>query len=75
MLLQYLRIFPTRGFRIACIVILGIVIVYSFWTVFSSIFACTPIALFWNKTLTGHCINQYAMCTLDQLTLRCEHGQ
>ena len=44
-----------------CYVTLGVVTVYTIWAVFSSIFACTPIPYFWDKSLKGHCINQFAM--------------
>lgn len=62
-LLQYLRIFPQRGFRIACYVLMGVIAIYACWTFFSAVFACWPIAYFWNPKAYrgGHCLNRYAV--------------
>jgi hypothetical protein len=61
-LLQYLRIFTIRSFRIACWSILVLVALFSFWTFFGSIFLCTPVAFFWDKTIKdGKCLNEYAV--------------
>ncbi|KAK5682121.1 hypothetical protein LTS10_005246 [Elasticomyces elasticus] len=60
-LLQYLRIFPQTRFQMTCYVMLGVVGVYTTWAVFSAIFACTPVALFWNESLHGTCFNRLAV--------------
>jgi len=61
-LLQYLRVFTTKQFRVFCWALLGFVAVYSTWSVFASIFECMPVAYFWDKTIKGgHCMNQYAV--------------
>ncbi|KAF2247906.1 hypothetical protein BU26DRAFT_322807 [Trematosphaeria pertusa] len=60
-LLQYRRVFPTKKFRIACWATMGVVIAYTIWTVFGSIFACLPIRAFWTKEQPSKCINQFAM--------------
>lgn len=61
-LLQYLRIFPIKNFRIAAYIVLAVVCLYGTWTVFGSIFECWPIAYFWNPTIKGgHCMNQFAV--------------
>ena len=61
-LLQYLRIFTTKQFRVSCWALLGFVAVYSTWTFFASIFECMPVAYFWDKTIKGgHCMNEYAV--------------
>ncbi|USP81674.1 hypothetical protein yc1106_08948 [Curvularia clavata] len=60
MLLQYRRIFPPRAFQIANWTVMAVVICYTFWTVFSSIFACVPVRAFWTKE-KANCINQFAM--------------
>ncbi|KAK8198725.1 hypothetical protein M8818_006592 [Zalaria obscura] len=61
-IMQYLRIFIGTKFRIACWVMFGVVVVYSFWTFFSSIFSCTPVAYFWDKNVAGgHCLDQYVV--------------
>ncbi|CAO2650904.1 Nn.00g092010.m01.CDS01 [Neocucurbitaria sp. VM-36] len=57
-LVQYLRIFHDRNFRIACFVILGLVVAYGAWAIFSGILICNPIAFSWDKTTpNGHCMN------------------
>lgn len=60
MLLQYRRIFPTKAFQIANWITMAVVICYTIWTVFSSIFACIPVRAFWTKEKAS-CINQFAM--------------
>ncbi|OCK75392.1 hypothetical protein K432DRAFT_337541, partial [Lepidopterella palustris CBS 459.81] len=61
-LIQYLRIFTIKQFRIACWSVLAFVIAFSTWTFFGSIFECVPVAYFWDKTIPGgHCMNQYAV--------------
>ncbi|KAF2659451.1 hypothetical protein K491DRAFT_564001, partial [Lophiostoma macrostomum CBS 122681] len=61
-LIQYLQIFPTRRFRIICTVALGVVVVYGTWTFFGSIFLCTPVPFFWDKSIRGgKCLNQFAV--------------
>ncbi|KAJ6283258.1 hypothetical protein J3E71DRAFT_214907 [Bipolaris maydis] len=60
MLLQYRRIFPTKAFQIANWITMAVVICYTIWTVFSSIFACIPVRAFWTKE-KATCINQFAM--------------
>jgi hypothetical protein len=58
-LLQYLRIFPTRRFRIVCCVVLGFVILYGLWTFLGSVFICTPVSFFWDTTVPGgKCMNE-----------------
>ncbi|KAH7392522.1 hypothetical protein BKA66DRAFT_510100 [Pyrenochaeta sp. MPI-SDFR-AT-0127] len=58
-LIQYLRIFPVRRFRKACFGVLGVVVAYGAWAIFSSIFICNPVAFSWDKSIPGgHCMNQ-----------------
>ena len=57
-LLQYLRVFPYNKFRIACYTLMGVVIVYSLGTFFSALFACAPIAHFWDHNVPGTCVNR-----------------
>lgn len=59
-LVQYLRIFPNKGFRVACYILMGIVSAYSIATFFTSIFVCIPIESFWDRSLKGRCLNQVA---------------
>ena len=68
-LLQYLRVFPSKGFRRACYILMGIIICYSLGTFFSSIFSCVPIARFWDQSIEGTCVNRAAVwyvCVFDQ---------
>jgi len=60
-LLQYLRVFPLQSFRYACYTMIGVVVLYTCWTVFSAIFACTPVASFWDSSIQGHCLNRLAV--------------
>lgn len=61
-LTQYLRIFPIRRFSQACYGVLGFVICYGIWAVFSSLLICAPIAFTWNKSVPGgHCMNELAV--------------
>ncbi|TGO08978.1 hypothetical protein BTUL_0184g00250 [Botrytis tulipae] len=54
--LFYLRIFPSKNFRIATFVTIGIVIAYSIAAVSATIWSCNPIEKSWNKALPGSCI-------------------
>ncbi|TGO27199.1 hypothetical protein BPAE_0046g00620 [Botrytis paeoniae] len=54
--LFYLRIFPSKNFRIATFVTIGIVIIYSIAAVSATIWSCNPIEKSWNKALSGSCI-------------------
>jgi hypothetical protein len=60
-LLQYLRVFPQRNFRIACYTLMAVIFAYSAGTGFSAMFACTPIARFWNPSIEGTCLNKMAV--------------
>lgn len=59
-LLQYLRIFPQQMFRKVSYALMAFITAYSFWTVFSAIFACRPINYFWlqnvDPTADGQCL-------------------
>lgn len=39
---------------------MAVVIAYTFWTVFASVFACVPVRAFWTKE-KATCLNQFAM--------------
>jgi hypothetical protein len=49
-LIQYLRIFPHHTFIRLCKVLIGIVVVWSLWAIFSGIFTCVPVSRFWTDT-------------------------
>ncbi|KAH9864417.1 hypothetical protein J1614_010351 [Plenodomus biglobosus] len=61
MLVQYLRVFTTRKFQIACWVMIAFVAIYSTWTVFGNAFSCIPVRAFWTKEPGAKCIDQYAV--------------
>jgi hypothetical protein len=56
-LLQYLRIFPARSFRLACFVVGAVVATYSSWAIVSGYVNCVPVAKFWNHDLPGSCLS------------------
>ena len=61
-LLQYLRIFPYRLFRVLCFSLMAFIFAWSCWTVIGAIFFCTPVAYFWDKTIEGGtCLSQWAV--------------
>ncbi|KAK6439757.1 hypothetical protein LTR95_004028 [Oleoguttula sp. CCFEE 5521] len=53
LILQYLRIFPQKGFRMTCYGMMAIVFVYSSWCIWGQVFFCSPIAGFWDFKLAG----------------------
>lgn len=55
-ILLYLRIFVTRNFRIACFVVLAIIVSWSIGAIFATIFQCVPIEGAWNPTIDAVCI-------------------
>ncbi len=58
-LLLYLRIFVTPGFKIAvkCVLAFIIALFIVSWTVIWLL--CTPLAHYWDPTVPGKCINEY----------------
>jgi hypothetical protein len=60
-LLLYYRVFPTRKFHWACSTVMTLVILYTIWAVFGSIFACYPIESFWTRKPPFKCLDQYVM--------------
>ena len=74
-LVQYLRVFPSAAFRRACFILMGIIIAYSLASFLTSVFACVPVASFWDPTIKGRCVNlkavwQVELYELDQIVLR-----
>ncbi|KAH7399125.1 hypothetical protein DE146DRAFT_523894 [Phaeosphaeria sp. MPI-PUGE-AT-0046c] len=58
-LVQYLRIFPVRRFRLSCYCLLAIVAASGTWAVSSNIFTCNPVAFAWSETmLKGYCMDR-----------------
>jgi hypothetical protein len=40
---------------------MGVIVAYSLATFLTSIFACVPVASFWNRTIQGTCVNLKAV--------------
>ncbi|KKY17289.1 putative pth11-like integral membrane protein [Diplodia seriata] len=61
-LLQYLRIFAIKKMQVACRIVLALNTMFTIETVIISIFDCSPIPYFWDKSIKGgHCVNFGAM--------------
>lgn len=60
-LIQYYRLLVYRKTQIAIWIASGIVAAYGIVTVFDSIFLCTPVSRFWDKSQSGHCLNETAV--------------
>jgi hypothetical protein len=61
-LLQYLRIFPYRLFRILCLSLMAFIFAWSCWTIIGAIFFCRPVEYFWDKTIpNGKCFSQWVV--------------
>jgi len=58
-LFQYLRIFITPRFQLACKCMVGVITVYGLWTVFGTMFVCWPIPHFWDPSIPGNCMNEW----------------
>jgi hypothetical protein len=54
----YLRIFVTKGFRIAAWVCMGCACAYWAGSMLQIFFICQPFQKNWNPTLPGHCASQ-----------------
>ncbi|USW52099.1 hypothetical protein Slin15195_G054180 [Septoria linicola] len=61
-LLQYKRLFPQKGFKMAVHIVMGAVVVYALWRFFSAIFTCSPVAAFWDHSIENStCQNKFAI--------------
>jgi hypothetical protein len=57
-LLQFLQFFVGTTIRRIAWGVLSIVAAYGLWTFLGSVFACTPIAFFWDRNIPGgHCLD------------------
>lgn len=61
-LIQYLRIFPSKPIRISCYVLIGLVSIYTIISTTLSAFSCVPVAFFWDTSIPGphKCLSQLA---------------
>ncbi|RDL33267.1 uncharacterized protein BP5553_08706 [Venustampulla echinocandica] len=57
LLTLYLRLSPNKRFRLWVWAIMAFVIASSIGAIFTNLFACKPLALVWNKSLPGSCID------------------
>ncbi|KIV79658.1 hypothetical protein PV11_07207 [Exophiala sideris] len=55
--LLYLRIFPSRMFKIVSLSVIAYVVAYCTAAICTSIWQCNPIAKAWDKTMPGTCID------------------
>ncbi|KAI7209928.1 hypothetical protein KC333_g8498 [Hortaea werneckii] len=64
-LIQYLRIFPQKGFRVACYVMLAVCLIYASWCFWNALFFCSPVKAFWDQSLIatgeGTCFSREAV--------------
>lgn len=57
-LLQYLRIFPTKRMRIVCYCMIAFISIYGTWTILSAWLNCIPVSKFWDKNVDGYCLSK-----------------
>ncbi|KAL9625658.1 MAG: hypothetical protein Q9160_000372 [Pyrenula sp. 1 TL-2023] len=51
--LFYMRLFPTRGFKRAGWIVIGVVTAWGIATFLDNVFQCIPANFFWDKTIKG----------------------
>ena len=56
-LLQYLRLFSSRNIRLACYVLLFILLPAICWGIFAGVFLCSPTYKLWRPDMPGHCMS------------------
>ena len=56
----YLRIFTAPWFRTTCWVSVLLITFYALSSIIATVFQCTPIPRFWDKTIDGMCISSTA---------------
>ncbi|KAF9873915.1 integral membrane protein [Colletotrichum karsti] len=62
LLIFYVRLSPQRWFKCSVLITLAVIICYSLGIFFALVFACDPIAMNWDATITeGTCINRPAL--------------
>jgi hypothetical protein len=59
-LVQLLRVFPVRHFRLSCYYMLATVIAYGAWAAASNMFICNSVSFSWNNNSSknGHCMDR-----------------
>ena len=61
----YFRAFKTKNYQRILIVYLVFVIVSGLWMVLSTLFFCTPIRGFWDKSIHSYCMPQAVIWCLN----------
>lgn len=56
-LLQYLRIFQTRGIRISAYCLLAALVPALLWGILGGVFLCDPVSKLWNPRQEGSCMS------------------
>lgn len=60
--MQYLRIFATaRAMRLAILATMTFIVLYALEAILLSVFSCTPIRRFWNRPISGTCVDFKAL--------------
>ncbi|KAJ5495745.1 hypothetical protein N7539_000861 [Penicillium diatomitis] len=59
--LQYRRVFPSPGMRLACNILLGFLITFALWAVISAWAMCVPLRKFWDPDVVGFCFDKKAL--------------
>lgn len=55
-LMQYLRIFSYRLSRLACHILILLLLPAACWAIFAGTFLCRPVQKLWHPELAGHCL-------------------
>ena len=61
----YHRIFPDPGFRRATYYVGTVMLLAWISGIFPGIFLCQPIRFYWDKSLTGTCLNEYLFIVIE----------
>ncbi|KAL4870790.1 hypothetical protein BDV12DRAFT_44033 [Aspergillus spectabilis] len=58
MVLLYMRLFPTRTYRIVLTILLVLIVCSGLWMVLGTLLVCIPIQGFWDRTIPHHCLSR-----------------
>ncbi|KNG82299.1 hypothetical protein ANOM_008702, partial [Aspergillus nomiae NRRL 13137] len=57
MLTLYLCVFPEKGYRVACYILMWLVIALGVADILTGALECIPVECLWDKSIPGHCID------------------
>lgn len=57
MLTLYLRVFTEKGYRVACYILMWLVIALGVADILTGALECIPVEYLWDKSIPGHCID------------------